>query len=103
MVSILQATQMIRIRLNEDSVYRTARAHSTLTIGMEHRGIEYNVVQGTVRDTWRWVVTLPDGGVKTGVSWSKPAAQDYAKRAINEALGSWLVPPAQDKSGRADH
>jgi hypothetical protein len=63
---------------------------------MDHRGIEYTIVQGIGRDTWRWTVSLGNNISKSGQAIGKPEAVAQATRAINRALArksERLVPP----------
>jgi hypothetical protein len=53
---------------------------------MEHKGIEYQVVQTANPTGWKWTVQLPDGRIKTGVSFSRGHATFYAINAIERAL-----------------
>ena len=65
---------------------------------MDHRGIEYTLVQGIERDTWRWTVSLGNNISKSGQAKGKPEAVAQATRAINRALApkrERLVPPAR--------
>ena len=66
--------------------------------GMDHRGIEYTIVQGIGRDTWRWTVSLGNNISKSGQAIGKPEAVVQATRAINRALAlkrEPLVPPGR--------
>ena len=65
---------------------------------MDHRGIEYTLVQGIERDTWRWTVSLGNNISKSGQAIGKPEAVAQATRAINRALAQKrerLVPPGR--------
>jgi hypothetical protein len=62
---------------------------------MEHRGVEYTIVQGIQRDLWKWSASLA-GVVVTGQAHSRSAAVMTVKIAIDRALDlkkAWLVPP----------
>src|SRR5258706_1043623 len=48
---------------------------------MEHRGVEYRIIQGIQRGIWKWSVET-EPGTKSGISDSKDAAMAAAKRAI---------------------
>ena len=61
-----------------------AQAH--IFNGMEHRGIEYSVVQGVERGTWKWFAVIDATVTKSGQSKSKPAAVADAERAIDRAI-----------------
>ena len=50
---------------------------------MEHRGVEYRIIQGIQRGLWKWSV---ETGTKSGTSDSKDAAMTAAKRAVDNAL-----------------
>ena len=52
---------------------------------MEHRGVEYRIVQGIQRGLWKWSVES-ETGTKSGTSDSRDAAMAAAKRAIDNAL-----------------
>ena len=63
---------------------------------MEHRGVEYRIIQGIQRGLWKWSVET-ETGTKSGISDSKDAAMAAAKRAIDNALDPKkrkLFPPA---------
>jgi hypothetical protein len=63
---------------------------------MEHRGVEYRIIQGIQRGIWKWSVET-EPGTKSGISDSKDAAMAAAKRAIDNALDPKkrkLAPPA---------
>jgi hypothetical protein len=53
--------------------------------GMEHRGVEYSVVQGVERGVWKWSASVADMLIM-GQASTKPAAVAAAERAINKAL-----------------
>jgi hypothetical protein len=53
---------------------------------MEHRGIQYQVVETADPRGWKWTVQLTDGSTKTGVSFSRGHAVFYAICAIDLAL-----------------
>ena len=54
---------------------------------MEHRGVEYRIIQGIQRGPWKWSVETGTG-TKSGTSDSKDAAMTAAKRAIDNAARS---------------
>jgi hypothetical protein len=61
---------------------------------MEHRGVEYRIIQGIKRGFWKWSVETEKN---SGTSDSRDAAMAAAKRAIDNALDPKkrkLVPPA---------
>jgi hypothetical protein len=63
---------------------------------MEHRGVEYRVLQGIRRGFWKWSVET-EAGTRSGTSESKDAAMAAARRAIDNALDPTrrrLRPPA---------
>ena len=63
---------------------------------MEHRGVEYRIMQGIKPGDWKWSVETGTG-TKSGISDSKDAATAAAKRAIDNALDPKkrkLIPPA---------
>jgi hypothetical protein len=53
---------------------------------MEHRGIQYQVVQTASPTGWKWTVQLDGGRIKTGVSFSRQYAIFDATNAIEKAL-----------------
>jgi hypothetical protein len=53
---------------------------------MEYRGIEYTIVQAIERRKYRWSVTIPDLGTRSGLAESKEAAAAQARKAI-----AWLL------------
>jgi hypothetical protein len=55
---------------------------------MEHRGIQYQVVQTASPTGWKWTVQLADGRTRTGVSFSRGHAIFYAINVIDLALGT---------------
>jgi hypothetical protein len=69
---------------------RTKRPSQTLLCGgnpMEHRGVEYSVVQLPEGNRWRWEVRFDDGKTKTGVTpVSRAVAITQAKSAIDHFL-----------------
>jgi hypothetical protein len=52
---------------------------------MEHKGIEYQILQTLSRSKWKWVVHLSATEEKTGVTTSKRKAIDSAIKAIDSA------------------
>jgi hypothetical protein len=64
---------------------------------MEHRGVEYRIIQGIQRGPWKWSVETGTG-TKSGISDSKDAAMAAAKRAIDKNVldpkKRKLIPPA---------
>ena len=54
---------------------------------MEHRGVEYRIIQGIQRGLWKWSVET-ETGTKSGTSDSKDAAMTAAKRAIDKRARS---------------
>ena len=65
---------------------------------MEHRGVEYRILQGIKRGLWKWSVeTETETGTKSGSSDTRDAAMAAAKRAIDNALDPKKrkhIPPA---------
>jgi hypothetical protein len=55
---------------------------------MEHKGIEYQIVQTAHPTGWRWIVYLHDGQTKMGVSSSRQYAIYDATNAIEKALSA---------------
>jgi len=54
---------------------------------MEHRGIEYQIVQTANPKGWRWIARLSEHSMKSGTSNSSGNAIFKALRAIDIALG----------------
>jgi hypothetical protein len=61
---------------------------------MEHRGIQYQVVQTANPTGWKWTIELGEGRTKTGSSFSKGNAIFRAVRAIDKAI---KLPPNEGK------
>ncbi len=62
----------------------------------KHRGIEYRVIQGVQPRSWKWEISLPEGGTKSGQSSSKLEAIRAAERTIEKLFTpakKHLVPP----------
>jgi hypothetical protein len=55
---------------------------------MEHRGIEYQIVQTANPTGWRWTVQLNEYSLRTGTSYSKGNAIFKAVNAIDDALAT---------------
>jgi hypothetical protein len=55
---------------------------------MEHRGIQYQVVQTANPTGFLWTVYLDETRTRTGVSFSRENAISNAVRAIDKALGA---------------
>ena len=65
---------------------------------MQHRGVEYNVVQGLGRHIWKWSALLKPDLLIQGQAASKKEAIAEAERAIGRALAPKkirLAPPDQ--------
>jgi len=63
---------------------------------MEHRGVEYRIIQGIKRGFWKWSIDT-ETGTKSGCVYSRAAAMAAAKRAIDNTLDPKkrkLIPPA---------
>jgi hypothetical protein len=64
---------------------------------MEHRGVEYRILQGIKPGDWKWSVETATG-TKSGSSDNKDEAVIAAKRAIDNALDPKIrrkpIPPA---------
>jgi hypothetical protein len=52
---------------------------------MEHRGVEYRIIQGIKPGDWKWSAEIKTG-TKSGTSDNKDAAVIAAKRTIDNAL-----------------
>jgi hypothetical protein len=53
---------------------------------MQHKGVQYEVVETANPSGWKWTVQLADDRTKTGVSCSKAHAALYAINAIELTL-----------------
>jgi hypothetical protein len=53
---------------------------------VEHKGIEYQILQMANPSGWRWVVHLGVGKVKTGIASSRGNATFKAVRVIDSAV-----------------
>jgi hypothetical protein len=58
---------------------------------MEHRGIEYQIVQTACPTGWKWTVQLNEHRTKTGTSFSKGNAIFKAVNVIEVALATLSV------------
>ena len=52
---------------------------------MEHRGVEYGIVQGVGKHMWKWTAWV-GGAVVSGQAHTKQAAVVSAEKAINRSL-----------------
>ena len=52
---------------------------------MEHRGVEYRIIQGIERGVWKWSVEMA-ARKRSGISDSRGAAVIAAKHTIDNAL-----------------
>jgi hypothetical protein len=57
---------------------------------MEHKGIQYQVVQTANPTGWKWTIQLGNGRIRTGASYSRGNAIFHAVRAIDKAT---KIPP----------
>jgi hypothetical protein len=55
---------------------------------MEHKGIQYQIVQTASPTGWKWSVQIDDNRTKTGTSFSKGNAIFQAVTAINKVLSA---------------
>jgi hypothetical protein len=55
---------------------------------IEHRGIQYQIVQTASPTGWKWTVQLDGGRTKTGLSCSEQYAIFDAANAIEKALSA---------------
>jgi hypothetical protein len=53
---------------------------------MEHKGVQYQVVETASPRGWKWTVQLADGRTISGVSFSRGHASFYAICAIDKTL-----------------
>ncbi len=51
---------------------------------MDHKGVQYEILQTANPTGWKWVVHLPDGRTETGVAPAKGTALFRAIRTIDE-------------------
>ena len=71
---------------------------------MEHRGVEYRIIQGIKRGFWKWSVET-ETRTKSGISNSKNAAMNAAKHEIDIALsrqGRKFRPPMISAGGKQE-
>ena len=54
---------------------------------MEYQGLQYNVIQGIERGSWKWSVSV-DGMMLRGETETKWAAVAAAQKAIDKALAA---------------
>ena len=64
---------------------------------MEHKGVEYSVVQTTNPVGWRWIVYLPGRPPKTGTSPNREIALRLALNAIDQAVKERPTTPRPKK------
>jgi hypothetical protein len=57
-----------------------------VSTSMEHRGVEYALIQGLGRQVWKWSVSLDGDRSATGQAATKAEAAAQAERAIDRAL-----------------
>ena len=55
---------------------------------MEHKGIQYQVLQTANPTGWKWIVHLDADKTKTGLSYSRESAIFIATCAIDKALNA---------------
>jgi hypothetical protein len=60
---------------------------------MRYRGLEYTIVQGVERGTWRWTVTLSDGQTKSGTMRGRLETLYHVERTIIRAIASEKAQP----------
>jgi len=53
---------------------------------MEHKGIEYTVVQTINRSSWKWSFDREGRPPRTGIAYNRVEAIRAAERAIQQAL-----------------
>ena len=53
---------------------------------MQHKGVEYEVVQTANPTGWKWSFKIPGKGIKTGRAASRALAILYARTAIEQAI-----------------
>jgi len=53
---------------------------------MEHKGLEYSIVQTSSPTGWKWTVRLDDGRTKTGTAPNRTAAIRLAEIRIEKAV-----------------
>jgi hypothetical protein len=58
---------------------------------MEYRDVEYTIVQGIERGTWKWTVSLGKDISKSGQAIGKPEVAAQATRVISKALAPKTV------------
>jgi hypothetical protein len=63
-----------------------------LVPAMEHKGIQYQIVQTANPTGWKWTVQIDDTSTKTGTSFSKGNAIFKAVAAIDKVLAAQPQP-----------
>jgi hypothetical protein len=61
---------------------------------MQHRGVEYEVVQTASPTGWKWSFQIPGKRIKTGRAVSRAVAIIFAQAAIDRAIKA-KPPPTQ--------
>jgi hypothetical protein len=87
----LVASELILPMMGKKRPARGARMQlrrpTRIDLGMEHKGIQYQVVQTANPTAFKWIVHLDAGRTMTGVSYSMKAAALEAQRNIDKAHG----------------
>jgi len=53
---------------------------------MEHKGLEYSIVQTSSPTGWKWTVRLDDGRTRTGTAPNRAVAIRFAEIRIDKAI-----------------
>jgi len=67
--------------------------------GMEYRGKQYKIAQGTRPASWRWEVELHEKGVKSGEAPTHEAARVRVMWIIDDALAHKTKPKRPPTAG----
>jgi len=60
---------------------------------MEHRGVQYLIVQTANPTGWRWTIYVPGRQPKTGTAANRPIAIRFAEIAIDKAIRVKVLKP----------
>jgi len=53
---------------------------------MEHKGLQYSIVQTSSPTGWKWTVRLDDGRTRTGMAPNRAVAIRFAEIRIEKAI-----------------
>jgi len=61
---------------------------------MEHKGLQYSIVQTSSPTGWKWTVRLDDGRTRTGIAPNRAVAILLAELRIEKAVQRRLKQPS---------